>query len=235
MQNYLILNGKSSRYIQGLLIQKLPPISKPQIRTHIEEIDGRDGDIITDLGYMAYDREVSIGLHGGFDMDDVEEFFDSEGIVVFSNEPYFFYRYKIIRQIDFERLLRFRTAKVVFHCQPFKFSTVEKELTFDILEGETSINVRNNGNKFSKPKITIFGTGNITLKINGVSVLNIALADETYIVIDVAQMEAYKANVYKNRIVSGNYDNCVLQKGENTISWTGDVTSILIDNYSRWI
>ena len=37
MRNYIILNGKSSSELKGLLIQNLPPISKPRIRNTIEE------------------------------------------------------------------------------------------------------------------------------------------------------------------------------------------------------
>lgn len=87
MRNTVTLNGVNSSLIQGLLIQELPPITKPMIRTQIEEIDGRDGDIITKLGYSAYDKEVSIGLFGNFDIDDIITFFNSEGEVIFSNEP----------------------------------------------------------------------------------------------------------------------------------------------------
>lgn len=122
--NYIILNGKKSNQIDGLMIQSLPDISKPLIRTEIEEIDGKDGDIVTNLGYSAYDRELSIGLFGNFNINDVIRYFDSSGEVIFSNEPDKVYRYQIIEQIDFERLVRFRTATVVFHCQPFKYSAV---------------------------------------------------------------------------------------------------------------
>ena len=66
--NYLVLNGKSSLYIQGLLISELPPVSKPQMRTQVDTVDGRDGDIVTDLGFQAYDREVLIGLTRNFDI-----------------------------------------------------------------------------------------------------------------------------------------------------------------------
>ena len=62
MLNEIILNGKSSNELQGLIIQSLPPISKSQIRTQIEEIDGRDGDIVTKLGYSSYDKSFDIGL-----------------------------------------------------------------------------------------------------------------------------------------------------------------------------
>ena len=72
---YIIINGVSSKNINGLLIQSLPPISKPRIRTSIEEIDGRDGDVVTTLGYAAYDKAITIGLKGDYNVDDVIEFF----------------------------------------------------------------------------------------------------------------------------------------------------------------
>lgn len=131
MINYIELNGEKSTDIKGLIIQSLPPITKPKVRTSIETIDGRDGDVVTKLGYSAYDKEVSIGLHGGFDIDDAIAFFDSEGEVVFGNEPDKYYRYQILDQIDFERLIRFRTAKVKLHVQPFKYDAVDR--TFDIV------------------------------------------------------------------------------------------------------
>lgn len=129
--NYVILNGKKSTLIQGLLIQSLPPISKPLMRSNVEEIDGRDGDIVTKLGYSAYNKEISIGLFGSYDVDEVIQYFDSEGTVIFSNEPDKFYKYQIIDQIDFERLIRFKTASVSFHVQPFKYSAVDDAVAFD--------------------------------------------------------------------------------------------------------
>ena len=128
--NYCILNGKKSTLIQGLLIQSLPPISKPLVRTSVETIDGRDGDVVTKLGYSAYDKQMSIGLFGDYDVDEVIKYFDSEGTVIFSNEPDKYYKYQIINQIDFERLIRFKTAVVTFHVQPFKYSAVDDDVLF---------------------------------------------------------------------------------------------------------
>lgn len=125
MRNYIILNGQNSNSISGLLIQSLAPISKPLMRTEIEEIDGRDGDIVTKLGYSAYDKEITIGLYGDFDINEVIAYFNSEGTVTFSNEPDKYYNYQIAAQIDFERLVRYKTATVTMHCQPFKYSATE--------------------------------------------------------------------------------------------------------------
>ena len=136
--NYIILNEVNSNTIPGLIIQSLPPISKPKIRTQIEEIDGRDGDIVTELGYSAYDKEFTIGTYGNCDINQVIAFFNSEGVVTFSNEPDKYYNYQIVEQIDFERLVRFKTATVTMHVQPFKYSTTEESLSEDIgiLSGE---------------------------------------------------------------------------------------------------
>lgn len=125
MRNYIILNDQNSNDISGLLIQSLAPISKPLMRTEIEEIDGRDGDITTKLGYSAYDKQITIGLFGNYDVDQVIAFFNSEGTAIFSNEPNKYYNYQIVDQIDFERLVRYKTATVTMHCQPFKYSTTE--------------------------------------------------------------------------------------------------------------
>ena len=359
--NYVILNGVKSTTIKGLLIQSLPPISKPLMRTQIEEIDGKDGDIVTNLGYSAYDKEITIGLFGDYDVDEVISYFNGSGTVIFSNEHDKYYYYQIINQIDYERLIRFKTATVTFHVQPFKYSSVEKPLDFTIdslikfddftqtkngltltaengvisvsgtstsatefylpidsvnlkaglytlnatatgtgvssanirlidgvpsdaksfggtyinlqngesvtlnanLETEQtynylwfyinantlnfevdielidnnipSVTVTNTGNTTAKPTITIYGNGNIALSLNGQQIFNIALGSQEYITIDVAQMEAYKDGILKNRLVTGDYDNFIFKVGRNVISWSGSVSEIVIANYSRWI
>lgn len=363
MLNEIILNGKSSGLLRGLIIQSLPPISKPKIRTRTEEIDGRDGDIITKLGYSAYDKTFTIGLSYNYDIDDIISYFNSEGTVTFSNEPDKYYNYQILDEIDFERLIRFKTANVTMHVQPFKYSNIETTKKFTItnqllsfndytktLNGITlnatngsirisgtgtaateiympintlslkpgnytlnafgegtavstcsirmiynspsnvnsfggkyvtlqnnstvsidatlsdaktynylyyyiaantamdftldlnlqsndveEIEIRNNGNYISRPIMTIYGSGNINLSLNGSQIFLIELGEEQYITIDGQQFEAYKDGVLKNRLVTGNYENFVLNVGKNILSWSGDITQINIDKYSRWI
>ena len=237
MRDYIILNGVNSNTITGLLISKLPPITKPKQRTTVEEIDGKDGDIVTTLGYSAYDKVVEIGLYGDFDIDDVITYFNSNGTVTFSNEPDKYYNYQILDQIDYEKLIRFKTAKIKMHVQPFKYSAVEGTRTFTI-SSEEEITINNSGNFVSKPVITINGTGTINLEVNGYEVLVINLGDSANTVtIDTANMEAYNQNTSQlmNRDVTGDYDNLYLNAGKNIISWTGTITQIEITNYSRWL
>lgn len=124
-RNYVMLNGIDSRMIEGLLVSELPAITKPPMRTTTEEIDGKAGDIITKLGYSAYDRQMTIGLHGDYDLDEVIKYFASDGTAIFSNEPDKVYDYQILKEINFERLIRYKTATVTFHVQPFKKSAID--------------------------------------------------------------------------------------------------------------
>lgn len=358
MINYIELNGEKSTSVKGLIIQSLPPISKPKMRTSTETIDGRDGDIVTKLGYAAYDKEVSVGLHGDFDIDDAIAFFDSEGEVVFGNEPDKYYRYSILEQIDFERLVRFRTATVKMHVQPFKYDAVDR--TFDIVNqlmhvkdstaskfgitvtssdgsirvagkatsdvdievpiermslsgsytltasasgsaagcalrlidgspsddrsfggsymelksdgdstmtatadsnaeydalwldinagtsvyftlsvamssnGFNQIALTNRGNVASRPTVTVYGSGNVELAINAVTVLSFSIEGGS-ITIDAEEMNAYHGDALMNRHVTGDYADLRLNVGENVISWRGDVTAIRVEDFSRWL
>lgn len=133
MKYYIIINGVSSETIQGLAIESLPAISKPLQRSKQETIDGRDGDIITKLGYSAYDKTLKIGLWGNYDIDEVIKYFDTEGTITFSNEPDMYYNFNILNRIDFiNQLEAFRKATITIHCQPFKY----KEETTETLELE---------------------------------------------------------------------------------------------------
>lgn len=356
--NYIIINGKKSTFIQGLLISTLPPITKPLKRTLIEEIDGRDGDIVTELGYSAYDKSFNIGLYGKYNVDEVIKYFDSEGEIIFSNEPDKIYKFKQLEQIDLERLIRFKTAEITLHVQPFKYSAVDKTVTrvinkiltipnftetengitvekigentirihgtateateieidipqitlqegnytmyletsgtnpnacmvklydtdnvitktfgghgailgidtfirtyiehaktfnklsfevvpypidvtlsMEIVQGTLeSIEVFNEGNTFARPKITLYGDGNVTLFVANIPTLTMVIDD--YITIDTEALEAFKGHTLKNRQVAGDYNKVRLEQGLNIISWRGHVGKIEIENYSRWI
>lgn len=232
----ITINGVNSSTITGLIIATLPPISKPPKRVIIEEIDGRDGDIITELGFASYDKPLSFGLSENYNIDDVITFFEDKGQIVFSNEPDKIYNYSISEQIDFNKLCRYKTGEIILHVQPFKKLLNEEVIIFE--SGLSSNhNIYNSGNYFSRPVIQISGTGEIGLYINDIQQLTIELGEtaET-IIIDCEKMNAYDLDgVLLNRQVAGNYDNIKLLKGNNTIKATGNVSEIKISNYCRWI
>ena len=140
MRYYVTINGVSSLTIPGLAIRELPSISKTLMRNQKETIDGRDGDIITELGYSAYDKTLEIGLFGTYDINQIIAFFNQKGTIVFSDEDDKYYNFTILDQIDYDRLVKFRTASVRIHCQPFKYPLTETpvEVTPELLTGEGS-------------------------------------------------------------------------------------------------
>ena len=234
---YIVLNGKHSRAVLGLLISELPPITKPKMRTQTETVDGRDGDIVTPLGYSAYNKTLKIGLTYNYNIDEVIEYFNSEGRVIFSNEPDKYYRYAIYDQIDFDKLIRFKEAEVNFHVQPFKFSEAEMLKTFtftDVSSG--SIIIRNNGNIYSRPTLTIYGSGTVNITLNGSQLLSLDMSSNGVIIIDAEAMNALSpSGILLNRLVTGDYDKIQLKVGNNTIAFTGSVTKFEIENYTRYL
>ncbi len=234
MRNYVIINGVNSLTKTGLAIKELPPISKPSMRTVVEEIDGRDGDLIYPLGYSAYNKELEIGLYGNsYDINDIITFFNASGTIVFSNEPDKYYKFSVYDQIDFEKLIKFKEATINLHMQPFKYKL--NEVVKTLSEGDNT--VTNEGNIYSKPLISIEGSGNITIGLNGIDIFEIDLSEETEIIIDCEKLEAYSpiTDNLLNRIVTGNYELFRLQSGNNTISLDGEITSASIINYMRWV
>jgi phage-related protein len=235
---YIIINGQSSMEVNGLMISSLPPITKPMMRVMAEEIDGRDGDIVTPLGFSAYDKEIEIGLYNEFDIDDIIDFFNQSGKITFSNEPDKYYLFAQYNAIDFEKLVRYKTATVGFHVQPFKYALNESEQAFNFSSSASSgeLSIRNNGNYMSRPTIKLTGSGTVNLSINGAQVMVIDMSQNPVIILDSSEMNAYSPdNMLVNRAVTGNFENLVLKSGKNSISYTGTVTEITVNNYSRWI
>lgn len=230
---YIVINGISSHSIQGLLITSLPSISLPKMRTKAETIDGRDGDIITELGYSSYDKKIEIGLTYDYDVNEIISFFATSGKIVFSNEPDKYYRFSLYDKIDFEKLLRFKKAKVNIHVQPFKFSDSEAVKTFT----EGPFEIFNQGNYFSRPTIKIEGEGDAILFINDEKILEIDFGSTAKtITIDSESMNAYdEAGNFFNRYIVGNYDNIRLKSGTNEIALNGDIRSISFEKWSRWL
>lgn len=226
------INGISSDTLSGVQILSLPPITKPRMRTQIATIDGRAGDIVTKLGYEAYNKKISILLHDIYNLYEVVEFFNTSGVIVFSNEPDMGYSFETIEAIDFNRAVKFKKADITFHVQPYKlnYPTVSMPLL------TASERVYNSGNVESAPQLRIEGTGTVTINIDGSDAFVVTMPDGGSIVLDAAQMNAYAGLNLANRSVVGSYENLMLTPGSHTITRSGGtVTSMVLDNYSRWI
>lgn len=225
--------GTASTAIAGLLITELPPITRAGMRQDRTEIDGRDGDIEEDLGYEAYKKTLQIGLTFGYDVDTVAKYFSGTGDLTLSNEPNKVYKASCKAAIDFEKLLRFKTAEVEFIVQPFKYLKDEAAVVQTITGGApTSKVVTNQGLEVSKPLIKLEGSGIVTLTVAGLDVCTVNI-DEGYVWLDSDIQEAYITGELKNQQMNGSFPT--LQPGDNTIGWTGTLTKITVYPRSRWL
>lgn len=232
--NYIIWRGIDSRGIKGLLLCELPPITKPKMKVQETQIDGVDGSIIEELGYLSYDKSISIGLTQNADIDEIIAYFTGNGEIVFSNEPYKYYKATIINQIDYTRLLRFKTATVTFRVQPFKYEHKEEKTVMSAENIPDKVLVVNEGNYISKPNIEIKGSGSVELIVNGNKMFRYTFPDgEDTVIIDSEKQDAYFGSNLKNRNMSGEFP--ILDVGINTITWEGNITGLSISSKSRWI
>lgn len=229
--DYVIFNDLDSRLITGLMICELPPITKPKMRVQETVIDGVDGSIIEELGYEAYDKSLKIGLTYNYNVEQIMKYFNGEGNIVFSNEPNRFYKVKIIDQIDYNKLLRYKTATVKFRVQPFKYLYKE---TYQRFLNPINVVALNEGLETSKPIIKIKGSGTIEFKQEGISIFSYTFpTEETEVTIDSEKQDAYFENVLKNRNMTGEFP--IFRSGRNNITIVGNVTELNIIANSRWL
>ena len=227
--NYIIWKNIKSTEIKGLIICELPPITKPKMRVQETIIDGVDGSLIEELGYESYDKQIKIGLTKNYDIDEIINYFNGEDNIVFSNETDKYYKAKIIEQIDFTRLLRFKEAIITFRVQPFKYKLNEESI-----ELTESGSVNNLGLEKSKPIIKIVGSGNIEFLVNDSLIFTYTFPEEdSEVIIDSEKEDAYLNGELKNRNMIGEFP--IFYSGENKISWNGEITSITIEPKSRWL
>lgn len=230
-KNHITFKDIDSRLFDNLIICELSPISKPEMRVSITTIDGADGDIVDELGYSSYDKTIKIGIKNAKDIDKIIKYFSGKGDLILSNEPDKVYKAQIYSKVDYNRLLSYKTANVVFHVQPFKYLLNEAPFILDINQ-EKELKISNVGYEQSKPIITLYGSGEVSIAINGVYLFTIDIDDE-YVVIDSLNQEAYKGEDLKNRNMIGEFP--VLDCGVSIITWTGNLTKIVVEPKSRWL
>jgi hypothetical protein len=75
-------------------------------------------------------------------------------------------------------------------------------------------------------------TGDLSVKYKSGGVIQTQTGDIVTFTVGVGDMDK---GTLLNRLITGNYDKIRLKKGENVISFTGNVKRVSIDKYSRWI
>lgn len=169
MSDYLIYNGRATTEF-NLKLENGVTFASPSKNLEFEKIGGLDGEVVTGdgtLNNVTRDFPFTISSDKKRNVQEIatelsnwlkssNEWHDLE----FSGDPDYIYRAIYIDEYNLDRVTNFYGKVVLsFICKPYKFlKSGRGEITL-------GTNIINPTNRPSRPKITIKGTGNITLKI----------------------------------------------------------------------
>ena len=120
-----------------------------------------------------------------------------------------------------------RSFAVNFRCKPFWYQENVPEITVTT----SGTFITNPGSVLSEPVITVYGSGEITLMV-GMTIVELDGITDS-ITLDSPLMEAYKGATSMNGCMSGDFPT--LLPGKNAISWTGNVTKVVIQPNWRYL
>ena len=228
----IIFNNKSSADCR-IRVAHPPGYAYPERDYTITHIPGRNGDIIQDNGcyknvertyevsfdapnedFATYANSVSAWLHSTTGYARLED----------SYEPNY-YRMAVYQESNiFENLYnQAGTATIMFECKPQRFlKTGDNTITI-----QNSLTIMNPTGFEAYPLFKVTGTSGV-LTVNGNSITFSSIDD--FVMLDCELQDAYKENINKNSTISGTFP--VLKTGSNTISWTGDISSVTMK--PRW-
>ena len=208
---------------KGIIIEKTPIPNKPKHSYTQYTIPGRSG-------YLAIDNKtydpllLSLECHldtNKVDMNEIREWLDGYGELQIDDERV--YTGFISNAISFDKITHFRKFIIQFTLQPLAKAVTPT--TIDALNIESL-----SSDTYTKayPKITITGTGDISLGINNVN-FTIYDADGTY-VLDCEAKVITKNGINQSMNMSGDFPYIV--NGTNSIIKSGTITALTIE-YSK--
>ena len=227
---WFTFNGVDSREM-GVIVTAMPETVRAERRIESITVAGRNGSLHTDEGvYESYDRTMECALIKRARLDEITAWLVGSGEMTFSTEPDKVYRVTIANKISIAQMMRvFQKFQVVMDTQPFKYSV---NAAGDALELTAPTTIRNSGTVYSEPLITVYGSGDITLTVNGADFPLYGVQES--ITIDSEMMEVFKGNTNQN----GKYGGAEFPRfevGQNEIRWTGNVSKIKIQPRWRWL
>lgn len=230
MDAYFIFKNKSSKDY-GILIETMPEITKPQRREQEVTIPGRNGVLtINEDTYEPYTLSFTCSTRDISRVNDIVAWLDGSGDLTVSTEPDKVYKAKISNAIPISDVVYLYPSFLVqFKVFPFKYSRNAIISHADDLVLTTATTIYNKGTVYSQPTITVYGTGNINLSING-DLFKLTSVDG-HLTIDSEMMEVYKDGQNRNLLFEALFFPR-LEVGQNDISWTGAVSKIEIE--PRW-
>ena len=230
MYPYFIWNDRDSDEM-GLWLSQYPDRVRAADRLTKVAVPGRAGRLTISEGPNIYEPislYVRVQCKTDIDLERLNDWLSGEGILVFGYEPNRCYKARIEDEVAFAKhsndLLE---GSIRFECEPFKrLYPPEPKITLT-----AAGTVMNKGTVRAFPVIKITGSGDITLTCNSDTV-TITDVDTSVTLDSGARIALDKDGENFLEKTSGMFPK--LERGENSISWTGTVTSVEIQRNQRW-
>ena len=225
MNDWFEWNGRKCTEL-GIHVSEHPAITIPSERVTFTDVPGRSGSLTTLQGEDVYDDMVLTATCFITDtsrLSEIAAYLRGAGRVTFANRQGGFYYARIVNQIPFEQVMRGRanrTFAVNFRCKPFFYLNDAAPMTIT----SSGTFITNPGLIASEPVITLNAYGPVTLLV-GMTICDISFVPNG-IVLDTPLQEAYLDGTSLNTLMTGDFPK--LNPGTNAISWTGSVTSLVI-------
>lgn len=163
--------------------------------------------------------------------------------LIMSTQPHLYGVIRSVGQIAPSRIGTLANElQIPFVFEPFKYSTQNYPLHFG---GDKSpINIQYFGNFYAEPvyRLTVdpemLGAAFFTVNGVTVTILNPAIQTGT-VIIDIPRKKIYTEQggvlTIAQEFTTGNFWECTLNPGDNTISWNDHVTAVEITKNERWL
>ena len=205
----------------------------PEWRGKSQTSTGRDGDVyITDNTYDTYELKVKLRCPQSH-LDDITAWLTGTGLLVLSWAPDRAYDARVQKKFDYKQFLLGSDPiiefEVTFTCQPFRFLYPGHPAVTFTAAGT----LENPGTAYSKPRVTIVGSGDFTVTIGSQTIYFTGIEDG--IIVDSDLMDALTPDGLNlaNDKISGT--PWTIPPGDNAVSWAieeGSVSSVTI--LPRW-
>lgn len=214
----------------GLSLTHRPEIPTAERRIEYINVEGRDGPLVRKMEY----KDVNLLLTFSFldkvnvrqKVREIRAWLLNKSKLSFSDDVGI---YRIIKDIRVESVINdidvYGRVMIDITLDPFEY--IEAAPITLTAPG----NINNPGTYFANPLISVYGTGNLSITIDGKKVDLKSV--NGHITLDSELQEAHKNSLNMNSFMVGKFPQ--LKTGNNAVTWTGTVTKLVIDSRCRYV
>lgn len=205
---------------KGIIVEKIPTITKAKKRIETYNVEGRNGVLMVDKGtYDTFVVSLSCHFNETNSIDEIKSFLDGYGKLSIDGTRE--YEAILKNNIDFEEILTsgFRKFILQFLCNPIAHDISATNVS--VSATPTTLTINQTANTY--PVLTIKGSGNVVIFFN----------NKRFDLLSLDSTKTYTLDCEAKEIVDNGGINCsnkmkydfpYLKPGENIITYTGTIT-----------